>query len=790
METKPNPDEGDTGETHSEAETQYQEALRSPEASARSKVGPRQVGDFRLGRLLGRGGMGAVYEAYEQSMRRTVALKILDSGIDPSANEVSRFEREAWIAGRLNHPNIVKALSQGEESGIRYMAMELIDGCSLAGEIRSAKDAASRPPSDSKSQSARIRKMVTLFVSVANALQHVHENGIIHRDIKPQNLLLPKDESRLFLTDFGLARDEQASQLTRRGDFLGTIRYMSPEQLLAQRAQVDRRTDIWSLGVSLYEAVTLDVPYSGASEEAYITAISMRQPLPASARNPSVSRDLETVLMKCLERDPERRYSSAAELSADLQRFVRDEPVLARRPGLAIKLRGAVKRHRAGIRVAIVSAVLALSLLVVLVRWQRLRAEDGRIRWVLQQMISTHADPAKLDPSWEHLEQRLASRSKQNPDSDLALLANRAGIQPVFLLPSFGLISNSPELWWGLETHWPLDQRYLYLLDFEASLDGGSWAPIGSAVFKAGSASTSVTLEQLFGRLSQAPHRVVLRTTIRFLDAGAVPPQTYKQMFDSSRFRAAGPAFIRGAFQGTWPDLRKTDIVRFTETRSSETKAIDLYDRYPPEFPNRMATFPNGKTVETYFAPNRVQIIRLRLSGGSGPGIAFEWPSGPGQRTHCSSADSVPADRVAAMELSGRMDPQIPIPLAAEAELHVEGSDRALLAFPFVLGEAYSNAWWGDTFVGISTDVSTSADSNRMRFYFRGTRGAAARSDLLERLAGQTASGYLILKPSRTVALGTQSFERYFGQPVSTPVKIEIATVEAKWIELKDCPVQ
>ncbi len=324
METKPNPDEGNTGETQSEAETQYDEALRSPEARARSKPGPRQVGDFRLGRLLGRGGMGAVYVAYEQSMRRTVALKILDSGIDPSANEVSRFEREAWIAGRLNHPNIVKALSQGEESGTRYMAMELIDGCSLAGEIRSTKDDASRQPSDAKWQSARIRKMVTLFVSVANALQHVHENGIIHRDIKPQNLLLTKDESRLFLTDFGLARDEQASQLTRRGDFLGTIRYMSPEQLLAQRAQVDRRTDIWSLGVSLYEAVTLDVPYSGASEEAYITAISMRQPLPASARNPSVPRDLETVLMKCLERDPERRYSSAAELSADLQRFVRD----------------------------------------------------------------------------------------------------------------------------------------------------------------------------------------------------------------------------------------------------------------------------------------------------------------------------------------------------------------------------------------------------------------------------------------------------------------------------------
>ena len=120
----------------------------------------------------------------------------------------------------------------------------------------------------------------------------------------------------------------------------------------------------------------------------------------------------------------------------------------------------------------------------------------------------------------------------------------------------------------------------------------------------------------------------------------------------------------------------------------------------------------------------------------------------------------------------------------------MEGSDTALLAFPFVLGETYSNAWSGDRFEAISTDVGTSADSNRTRYYFDRTRGAAARSGLLEGLAGQTASGHLILKPSRTVALGTQSFERYFGQPVSIRVKIEIATVEAKWIELKDCPAQ
>jgi serine/threonine protein kinase len=730
----------------------------------------KSLGGFQLVRLIGRGGMGSVYEAYEPSMRRMVALKVLDSGIDPSANELSRFEREAWIAGRLNHPNIVKAYSQGSEGGTHFMAMELIDGGSLAGEIRAAKDSGQQP--------GRIRQMVSLFAGVVDALQHLHEKGVIHRDIKPQNLLLTKDGARLLLTDFGLARDEQASQLTRRGDFLGTVRYMSPEQLLAQRAQVDRRSDIWSIGVSLYEAVTLDVPYSGASEEAYISAVSMREPVPARGRNPTVSRDLETVLMKCLERNPDRRYGTATELRDDLLRFLKDEPVLARRPGPLIKLGRAAKRHRAAVTGATVSAIIALLLLVVLVRWQRSRAEDERIRWVLQQAISTNSDPAKLDPDWKHLQQKLLSRSKQNSGSDLALLANRAAIETDISLPSFGLISNSPELWWGFKTLWPLDPRYFYLLNFEASLDGGAWVPVGSALFKAGGGSTVATLEQLFGKLSQVQHRVALRTTISFLDASAVPAQTSEKVF-------APPvpvmAFVSGPFDRTWPDLRKPDIVRFTETRSSATLSINLYDRYPPDFPPQVTAFPGPEPLESYFAPNRVRIVRLRLPEGRASGITFDWPSEPGEKSFCGSADSVPADRVAAMELFGRMVSEIPVPLAAEAELFEEGSDKALLAFPFVLGAAISNAWHGGRF------WRTEGSVDLRRFYFSPAHGAISQ---MKRLDDRTISGRLILKPSRTVALRTQSFERYFGQPMSIPIKVgiyftQVATTGCGWAQCR-----
>jgi hypothetical protein len=206
--------------------------------------------------------------------------------------------------------------------------------------------------------------MVSLFADVAGAFYYVHQRGVVHRDIKPSNLVLSEDGSRLMITDFGLARDAESASLTRPGDFMGTVRYMSPEQLLAQRIKVDHRSDIWSLGVSLYEAVTLDLPYSGDSEEAFIGAISTKDPVPARARDSAVPRDLETILMKCLERDPERRYASAAELEQDLRRFLADEPVLARRPGPLLKTARFAKRRRALVAVIVV-AVAVLSVIGV-----------------------------------------------------------------------------------------------------------------------------------------------------------------------------------------------------------------------------------------------------------------------------------------------------------------------------------------------------------------------------------------------------------------------------------------
>jgi serine/threonine protein kinase len=780
MERNPNPGEGDAGEAQAENETQLIGAQRSSEATALPKPEAKQIGDFRLGRLLGRGGMGAVYEAYQQSMRRTVALKILDSGIDPSSNELSRFEREAWIAGRLNHPNIVKALSQGVESGTHFMAMELIDGGSLASEIRSAKDDASRQPSGAKGQVERIRKMVSLFVGVADALQHVHENSIIHRDIKPQNLLLTKDSARLLLTDFGLARDEQTSQLTRRGDFLGTIRYMSPEQLLAQRAQVDRRTDIWSLGVSLYEAVTLDVPYSGASEEAYITAVSMRLPLAASARNSAVPRDLETVLMKCLERDPERRYGSAAELRDDLQRFLRDEPVLARRPGPVIKLARAGRRHRAALVAAMLSAAVLLSLVVVFVRWQRLRSEDARIRWILQQLIATRSDPEKLDPSWDRLLERLRSELRGNPTGDLAILANRAANRIEITLPSIGLLSDPPDIWFGASQVMSLGGAFLFLADLEGSLDGGPWIPIGSVIVKkAGFTMQGIRVTQYFPALSPAFHRIEVRATCRLLNAAAFSGQQLKEIFNNPVPRANSVCAC-GATKNPWPALRNPDKWLSTETRAVGVFPTTLFPKeYPEDFPHKVFQIPE-KSIDSYFHPSRVRILRLNLPQSPFSAIRFIWPA-KDKKTYCLASSEAPSDGVFGIELFGPMDKEhLPVPLAADARLYEDGLAEPVLSFPLGFGAARLGDGW------YQPNWESEADDNWARLRF--PAGHVARSlDVTRRSDGKGIAGHLTLTPSRSVALATRDFDSYYARPLSIPVQIEIQTVTAEAVDVKSC---
>jgi tetratricopeptide (TPR) repeat protein len=312
------------------------------------------LGDFHLLREVGRGGMGVVYEAEQVSLQRRVSLKVLPfvAALDPRYRQ--RFQNEARAAALLHHANIVPVHAVGCERGVHYFAMQFIDGQSLAEVIAASRRDASRARQD-----GCFRWVARLGVQAAEALDHAHQQGVIHRDVKPANLLLDA-AGHLWVVDFGLARCGAGPGLTVTGDLVGTLRYLSPEHALAKRALVDHRSDVYSLGVTLYEALTLEPAYPGTDREELLRQITAGAPRPPRRLNPSIPVDLETVVLKAMAREPEDRYATAQELADDLRRFLEDRPVLARRPSLVVRTARWARRHRRAVVAAAAVLVLAL----------------------------------------------------------------------------------------------------------------------------------------------------------------------------------------------------------------------------------------------------------------------------------------------------------------------------------------------------------------------------------------------------------------------------------------------
>jgi hypothetical protein len=299
--------------------------------------------------VLGRGGMGAVYQARHVRLKRVVALKVISAGAQAGPEELGRFRTEAEAAARLQHPNIVQIYEVGTygPGGAEhpYMALEFVEGGSLA----------QRP-------SAAIGELVKIMVQVARAVQHAHERGVIHRDLKPANVLLTKDGTPK-ITDFGLAKQlEGDAARTASGAVMGTPAYMAPEQAAGRTHDIGPRSDVYSLGAVLYELLAGRPPFVGPSVLGILEQVRSADPLPPS-RLRKVPRDLETICLKCLAKEPARRYASARELADDLERFAAGESVWARREGPVGRLwRGVRRRPRAvlaGLGMAIVLAVAA-----------------------------------------------------------------------------------------------------------------------------------------------------------------------------------------------------------------------------------------------------------------------------------------------------------------------------------------------------------------------------------------------------------------------------------------------
>ncbi|MBI4584722.1 MAG: protein kinase [Planctomycetes bacterium] len=321
-------------------------------------------GDYTIRRQLGRGGMGVVYEAWENSMDRPVALKVLPAIVAADERAVLRFVREAQIAGKLSHPNVVSVYGMGVKEQIPYYVMELVEGRTLAQILARWKDAPAEektPFGFPRDDVAHFSSLARAFADTADGLQHAHGKGVIHRDIKPSNLILDR-QGRLRILDFGLARLEGQESLTASGGVLGTPLYMSPEQARRKKIPLDHRTDIYSLGATLYELLTLRPPFQGKDHQDTLSQIIERDPVEPRKINPRIPRDLETIVLKCLRKDPGHRYGTAEALAQDLRRFARGDPVEARPQTRWARVHRKLWRRR----IALVMTVVAFALLATL----------------------------------------------------------------------------------------------------------------------------------------------------------------------------------------------------------------------------------------------------------------------------------------------------------------------------------------------------------------------------------------------------------------------------------------
>ncbi len=372
----------------------------------------RTLGGFRLLREIGRGGMGVVYEAVQIPLRRHVALKVLPAHLTLLPDAVSRFRREASMAARLRHPGIVQIHEIGHAEGAHFFAMEFVEGAPLSdvldrmrqedrasldgGRVGAAVSSAAHgrvefpAPPEGEERRARtpssawnrsyIETVCRLTAQVADALEHAHEAGILHRDVKPSNILVREDGSTV-LTDFGLAREEGLPSLTRTGEFAGTPYYVSPEQAMARRMRVDHRTDVYSLGVTLYELLTLRRPFEGTTSQEVLGKIITKEPTNPKRFNPLLPRDLVTIVLKAIEKDADRRYLTAADFAADLRAFLSFRPVAARPASPATRILKFARRHRS----SALAAILVSCGLVGAGAWRlvRVQIEEEEFRALL-----------------------------------------------------------------------------------------------------------------------------------------------------------------------------------------------------------------------------------------------------------------------------------------------------------------------------------------------------------------------------------------------------------------------
>lgn len=474
---------------HAQAIRELFPVLRTLEEAKGDRADPddpaaRDLGDFQIVREIGRGGMGVVYEAFQQTLGRRVALKVLPTQATLSATTLVRFRLEAQAAARLQHPNIVPVIGLGEHEGRHYYAMQYIAGEGLDRVLRqlrtqegsmapspttsslflpdaSDSGTARLPPDEALATTRRARtrryhrNVARLGLQVAEGLAAAHAQGVLHRDIKPSNLLLEED-GHVWITDFGLCKDLSGGDVTGTGQFVGSLRYMAPERFQGESTVGG---DIYGLGITLWEMLTLRPAFEGSDPAALMKRIVTERPKALRALDAAIPRDLATIVEMAIEKDPALRHPTADALATDLRAYLEGRPVAARAPRLGYRLRKGVLRHKAltaTLAVALVTLVAGGLLYVRGVRDERaqarhaqyitsigaaetaLREGDAHAAWKL-----LAAAPAEYrNWEWRHLEGRLGEGQRSfpsarhpvqacaySPDGSLVAVATSAGLR-------------------------------------------------------------------------------------------------------------------------------------------------------------------------------------------------------------------------------------------------------------------------------------------------------------------------------------------------------------------------